>query len=651
MGQPTQKPKNIEVQFGHSQNGVIGNFKGPAKRSAFGDLSNTVAGTTANRNVSAIDHGKQAVIAAKTAVKMAPNHENKENAIKNGISKDAFLRPAQRRPSNGLKSSAAPGFPAQPVTKPHGAKKVTSVYNDVQQVKSLSRQYRSQPQLKQTAAPPLRRSHSKLPIQETNFNNPEEDIDDAPYEDCVEVMPREERAPVPAWMPMPGTVGPPIHADMEPLQPVPATASMPRVSSGISVPELEEHWDDDDDENIGYDEAGYTTAHSYKSYGDNTTGATTLIAPKKTAKVQRELDIARLAVEEHRPQEDIDEEEWDVSMVAEYGEEIFEYMRELEVGDQRAPFPFPTRNADFCTQERMLPNPHYMETVQCEIQWSMRSILMDWLVQVHNRFALLPETLFLTVNYIDRFLSAKMVSLGKLQLVGATAIFVAAKYEEINCPSVQEIVFMVDGGYNVDEILKAERFMLSMLQFELGWPGPMSFLRRISKADDYDLETRTLAKYFLEVTIMDERFVGCAPSYLAAGSHCLARMILKKGDWVSSDPLYGQSVNNLKLKSLWTLPHIHYSGYTWAQLKPLVAMILDCCRSPQKHHAAVYEKYCDRRFKKSSIFVENELAKGFALPFTNAIPRHSMCSAMDDQSANIRFPPTENSGVLIPTES
>ena len=180
----------------------------------------------------------------------------------------------------------------------------------------------------------------------------------------------------------------------------------------------------------------------------------------------------------------------------------------------------------------MLPNPHYMD-IQTEIQWSMRSVLMDWLVQVHHRFSLLPETLFLTVNYIDRFLSVKVVSLGKLQLVGATAIFVAAKYEEINCPSVQEIVYMVDQGYSVEEILKAERFMLAMLNFELGWPGPMSFLRRISKADDYDLETRTLAKYFLEVTIMDERFVSSPPSYLAAGAHCLARMMLKKGDWVS----------------------------------------------------------------------------------------------------------------------
>lgn len=151
---------------------------------------------------------------------------------------------------------------------------------------------------------------------------------------------------------------------------------------------------------------------------------------------------------------------------------------------------------------------------------------------MHTRFGLLPETLFLAVNYIDRFLSCKVVSLGKLQLVGATALFVAAKYEEINCPSVQEIVYMVDNAYTVDEILKAERFMLSMLQFELGWPGPMSFLRRISKADEYDLDTRTMAKYFLEVMIMDERFVACPPSFAAAGAHCLSRLVLDKGDWV-----------------------------------------------------------------------------------------------------------------------
>ncbi|KAH7132633.1 cyclin-like protein [Dendryphion nanum] len=342
--------------------------------------------------------------------------------------------------------------------------------------------------------------------------------------------------------------------------------------------EPEEYWDEDDDEIEEYFDAdGYTTARSIRSRGDNTTGGVTLLlAPRITLKSQRELEVAKQWVDTNKSPEDVEDEQWDTSMVAEYGEEIFSYMHDLE--------------------ERLKPNATYMDH-QSEIQWSMRSVLMDWLVQVHNRFTLLPETLFLAVNYVDRFLSAKVVSLGKLQLVGATALFVAAKYEEINCPSVQEIVYMVDGAYTADEVLKAERFMLSMLQFELGWPGPMSFLRRISKADDYDLETRTLAKYFLEITIMDERFVGCSPSFLSAGAHCLARFMLKKGDW--------------------SLAHVHYSGYTLQQIANLVMIMLECCENPQKHHAAVYEKYTDKRYKRASIFVETELSKGFQLSFAS----------------------------------
>ncbi|KAI0400572.1 hypothetical protein F4802DRAFT_584187 [Xylaria palmicola] len=339
---------------------------------------------------------------------------------------------------------------------------------------------------------------------------------------------------------------------------------------------------DCEEEDNHYDDRGYTTAHSYPSRGDNTTGGmtTVMFPPKISKKGHAEIEAARRFVESRRTPEDIQEDAWDVSMVAEYGDDIFRYMKEQEM--------------------TLLPNPHYMDN-QGEIQWSMRSVLMDWVVQVHTRFGLLPETLFLTVNYIDRFLTHKIVSLGKLQLVGATAIFIAAKYEEINCPSVQEIVYMVDGAYTVEEILKAERFMLSMLDFELGWPGPMSFLRRISKADDYDLEARTLAKYFLEVVIMDERFVASPPSYIAAGAHCLSRLILHKGDW--------------------TLAHVHYSGYTRDQLKPLVTMLLDCCRHARKHHSAVFEKYSDKRYRHASTYVEEELMRGYTLPFE---PRISM---------------------------
>lgn len=368
---------------------------------------------------------------------------------------------------------------------------------------------------------------------------------------------------------MPG----PVRPAKESVEQVLSKPAKPSRTSARIDPELS-HEDQQYSEH--YFEEDYTT----KSRGYTTSSTTILLAPKMTAKAERELVAAQQYVLECVETTELEEEEaWDTSMVAEYGEEIFGYMRKLE--------------------EQMRPNPLYMDN-QTEVQWSMRSVLMDWLVQVHLRFSLLPETLFLCVNYIDRFLSCKVVSLGKLQLVGATAIFVAAKYEEINCPSLQEIVYMVDGGYTVEEILKAERFMLSMLQFELGWPGPMSFLRRISKADDYDLETRTLAKYFLEITIMDERFVGCIPSYTAAGAHCLARLMLRKGTWSPK--------------------HVYYSGYTYSQLRPFLMTMQSCCEDPTKHHAAVFEKYGDKRFKRASLFVQSETDKGFSLPGVTGLP-------------------------------
>lgn len=362
------------------------------------------------------------------------------------------------------------------------------------------------------------------------------------------------------------------------------------------------------------DDDGYVTAQSYKSRGDYTTGAvTTEVVPEMTSRSRREVDAATRLVEASRTADDVEEESWDTSMVAEYGDEIFSYMKELEVSHLSNRCSTRQHRALTISQTKMAPNPNYMES-QAEIQWSMRAVLMDWLVQVHHRFGLLPETLFLCANFIDRFLSAKVVSLGKLQLVGATALFIAAKYEEINCPSVQEIVYMVDGGYTVEEILKAERFMLSMLQFELGWPGPMSFLRRISKADDYDLETRTLAKYFLEITVMDERFVGSPPSFLAAGAHCLARQMLKKGTWVSPPPSFPTLYNTNSSQSA---AHVHYSGYTYSQLEFLISLLIECCENPQKHHGAVYEKYSDKRYKRASVFAAAEIKKGFE-PFDDA---------------------------------
>lgn len=77
----------------------------------------------------------------------------------------------------------------------------------------------------------------------------------------------------------------------------------------------------------------------------------------------------------------------------------------------------------------------YMNS-QPDINVKMRSILIDWLIDVHRRFELTPETLYLTINIVDRYLSKKIVSRRELQLVGMSSMLLACKYEESYCLQV-----------------------------------------------------------------------------------------------------------------------------------------------------------------------------------------------------------------------
>ena len=181
----------------------------------------------------------------------------------------------------------------------------------------------------------------------------------------------------------------------------------------------------------------------------------------------------------------------------------------------------------------MMPSADYMSG-QNEITWAMRQTLVDWLLQVHLRYHMLPETLWIAVNIVDRFLTKRVVSLVKLQLVGVTAMFIAAKYEEILAPSVDEFVFMTENGYSKEEILKGERIVLQTLEFKIShYCSPYSWMRKISKADDYDIQTRTLSKFLTEVTLLDYQFLRVKPSLVAAVGMYTARRMLG-GDWVSS---------------------------------------------------------------------------------------------------------------------
>ncbi|KAI9752335.1 MAG: G2/mitotic-specific cyclin [Lichina confinis] len=279
-------------------------------------------------------------------------------------------------------------------------------------------------------------------------------------------------------------------------------------------------------------------------------------APRSPA-YEDEVDLKEEPAEMVR---DLDNEDLDDPlMVADYVVEIFDYLRELE--------------------QKTMPNADYMEH-QDELEWKMRGILVDWLIEVHARFHLLPETLFLTVNIIDRFLSMKVVQLDRLQLVGVAAMFIASKYEEVLSPHVSSFRHVADDGFTEQEILSAERFILQTLNYDLSYPNPMNFLRRISKADNYDIQTRTLAKYLLEISLLDDRLMRYCSSHVAASAMYLSRLILDRGDWDAT--------------------MAHYSGYTEEEIDPVFRLMVDYLARPVAHEA-FFKKYASKKFLKASI--------------------------------------------------
>nr|CAD7453562.1 unnamed protein product [Timema tahoe] len=161
---------------------------------------------------------------------------------------------------------------------------------------------------------------------------------------------------------------------------------------------------------------------------------------------------------------DIDKQSGDCQiLLGYYAEDIYSYLRDLEIK-----FPI---------------SPTFMS--QLQINSKMRSILVDWLVEVHQQFALLPETLYVTISILDRFLQVeKTVQRKYLQLVGISAMFVASKYEEMCSPDVQDFVYISDSAYSKEQILKMEQHILMKLEFKLGQPVPLHFLRRFSRAAD-----------------------------------------------------------------------------------------------------------------------------------------------------------------------
>ncbi|GLJ18967.1 hypothetical protein SUGI_0339180 [Cryptomeria japonica] len=262
---------------------------------------------------------------------------------------------------------------------------------------------------------------------------------------------------------------------------------------------------------------------------------------------------------------DIDLDHGDPQMCTAYATEIYDNLRIIEL-KRRA-------------------SPYYIETIQQEINANMRGILVDWLVEVAEEYKLVPDTLYLTVSYIDRFLSANVVNRQRLQLLGVTCMLVASKYEEICAPHVEEFCYITDNTYTREEVLEMEIDVLTYLRYDLTTPTTKSFLRRFARAAQTSYKVPSLhlefmGNYLAELTLVEYDFLRYVPSMIAASAVFVARMTL--------DPGTGP----------WNSTLEHYTGYKVSDMK-------DCIQA--LHHlqlnskgcalTAVREKYRQHKFK------------------------------------------------------
>ncbi|TRY90938.1 hypothetical protein DNTS_022177 [Danionella cerebrum] len=252
----------------------------------------------------------------------------------------------------------------------------------------------------------------------------------------------------------------------------------------------------------------------------------------------------------------------DVMCVSEYAEDIHRHLRECEI--------------------KYRPNPSYMKK-QPDITSSMRVILVDWLVEVSEEYKLCSETLYLAVNYLDRFLSCMSVLRGKLQLVGTAAILLASKYEEVYPPELDEFIYITDDTYSKKQLLRMEQHLLRVLAFDMTAPTIQQFLLQYTSKEQVCTRTVNLALYLSELSLLEvDPFAQFLPSKTAAAAFCLANYTLNKSLWPES--LYV------------------FTGYSLAVLGPCMKELHKLHRgASSRPQQAIQEKYKSARYNQVSL--------------------------------------------------
>jgi len=250
-----------------------------------------------------------------------------------------------------------------------------------------------------------------------------------------------------------------------------------------------------------------------------------------------------------------------------YVKDIHSYLRSLQ-------FKYPT---DL--------EPHFASSSAITPQ--MRKILIDWLVEVADEYMLMSDTLYLCVNYIDRCLPKIKISRKKFQLFGCACMLIAAKFEEMYAPQVEEFVVISDNAYTHSEMLEMEGQVLTALDFRLTASTPKNFLRRFQRAAHVRSVEKNLCNYLAELSLLDSKTNTFEASKIAATSLFLARAQLATN--------YPDS----EIDEIWSETIAHYTGYSPSEMYSCAKSILQIQYEISfSDYASIHEKYSNHAFDK-----------------------------------------------------
>ncbi|XP_076453514.1 G2/mitotic-specific cyclin-B3-like [Babylonia areolata] len=254
----------------------------------------------------------------------------------------------------------------------------------------------------------------------------------------------------------------------------------------------------------------------------------------------------------HLGVEDVDRDDQDdLHQVALYAHDIFIYYKEREEQFRLSPY--------------LARHP--------QVTQRMRAVLVDWLVEVQENFELNHETLYLAVKLVDTYMaSVQDIQRDNVQLLGAVSLFLSSKYDERMPPAIDDFIYICDHAYNRDQFMAMERELFRTVGFDLGRPISYRFLRRYSRCGRSETKTLYLARYILELSQMEYKFVFQRESMMAASVLYIARMMRRETGWTPTLEFY--------------------TGYTLKEMKPLILEINNQFRN-RRHPdlSTIHDKY------------------------------------------------------------